>query len=95
MANRQLVLERIAFDSEEGDSRGPNANAHEPAAHATCWGRSAHWVMTTHLFYRDKQEHARRRLVHSDQVAGPDVSIDFGSALHYCNSSDREMRCDR
>jgi hypothetical protein len=35
VANFRLVLERVAFDDHKCDGRCPEAEAHEPAAHAT------------------------------------------------------------
>jgi hypothetical protein len=35
VANFRLVQERIAFDNHKCNSRRPEAEAHEPAAHAT------------------------------------------------------------
>jgi hypothetical protein len=37
MANFRLVQERIAFDNNKRDSRGPEAEAVEPCAHSTRW----------------------------------------------------------
>ena len=37
VANFQLVLQKVAFDSKESESRSPKAEAHEPTAHATLW----------------------------------------------------------
>jgi hypothetical protein len=33
----RLVQKRVAFDNNKCDSRGPEAKAHELAAHATLW----------------------------------------------------------
>jgi hypothetical protein len=35
VAYLQLVQERVAFDNDKRESRSPEAEAHEPAAHAT------------------------------------------------------------
>jgi hypothetical protein len=37
VANRQLILQRVALDNEECESRDPDAEGHERAAHATRW----------------------------------------------------------
>jgi hypothetical protein len=37
VANRQLVLQRVAFDEEKSESRGPETEVHKPAAYATRW----------------------------------------------------------
>jgi hypothetical protein len=36
LTNAQLVQERIASDNDKCDSRGPEAQADEPCAHAPC-----------------------------------------------------------